>query len=295
MNDNLFPPPAFVRQANDELIAIGKGLADRLLERDRLSLDEAVQLGKILNQLKESTEHGEMEGVYFQIGISQQRASEYCRIGGLTVHDIRKCDSIKDALAMTGKKQSTAGGGLQNHSHSGVAPNPNPARAERVGQKPPTPFPIPDPSAGRSGGGESQGTNDPPAERQEPGDFEKPVRLAGKRILELIKQVANLRSTDPKETGSAIRMAQALTAWLKAVVEAPEAVKPPSEEQCRVCGAAVLWVTTSSGKRMAVDAKPGGGQFELIGGKAVMVESVYGENRKHLYQMHFKTCNKGIQ
>src|SRR3990167_6038990 len=130
MNSNLFPPPAFVRQANDELIAIGKGLAARLLERDRLSLDEAVQLGKILNQLKESLEHGELEGVYFQIGISKQRASEYSRIAGLTVHDIRQCDSIRDAVALAGKKQTAGAGGLQKHSSSGVAPNSNPARAE---------------------------------------------------------------------------------------------------------------------------------------------------------------------
>ncbi len=55
--------------------------------------------------------------------------------------------------------------------------------------------------------------------------------------------------------------------------------------QCRSCGAEILWVKTTNGKDMPVDAKP----------ERLMVAYANGYHLEDCYRSHFATCPNADQ
>lgn len=60
---------------------------------------------------------------------------------------------------------------------------------------------------------------------------------------------------------------------------------------CRSCGAAVLWVTTTAGRLMPVDAEPvEGGNVEVLGNGTAVVHGQPELAPGDRYVAHFVTC-----
>jgi hypothetical protein len=122
-------------------------------------------------------------------------------------------------------------------------------------------------------------------------EFYKPITIGCTRLMNKAREVVRKYAVS-KELEAAI--IDGLRKWYKsvrsAVTEAPRRKAPlPKRGICKHCQAAVLWVTTENGKRMPVDAEPGGGQFDLIDGVAVLVDRSTA-NGQPLYRSHFVSC-----
>jgi hypothetical protein len=157
---NEMDPPAIVKTSVSELIAAGKRLHDGLKRDERAALEKAIQLGAIIDNLKQTCAHGEYLPALAKIGVPQQRASEFRRLAKVPTSVLSGCESLRDALthiadvpdapprpvADPGRDvQATGTASETPASNKGGLKLPEPAakpaqtRAERVGQTEPTP------------------------------------------------------------------------------------------------------------------------------------------------------------
>jgi hypothetical protein len=97
-------PPAVVRSDADlaTLIAAGKALHESLKRDEKSALDHAVELGGILARIKQTCPHGTWLSILNDMGIAQQRASDYMRVVKLPASVISSCTSLRDALRQLG-------------------------------------------------------------------------------------------------------------------------------------------------------------------------------------------------
>jgi hypothetical protein len=100
MNDQFANPPAMVKASEtiDELVAAGKAINEAINRGERLNLEKFLELGKIVNKLKETCQHGEFTPACFKMGLSQQRVSECGRAAKLPAPVLLQCNSIKEAI-----------------------------------------------------------------------------------------------------------------------------------------------------------------------------------------------------
>ncbi len=136
-------PPAIVQTSVSELIAAGKALHNGLKRDERAALDKAVQLGAILNRLKESCGHGEYLPALEKMGIPRQRAWEYRRLAKCPTSDISSWASLRDALATIGNAPEAGDSPSPTQANNGCTPTTSStptSRADRVGQLLPKPF-----------------------------------------------------------------------------------------------------------------------------------------------------------
>lgn len=76
----------------------------------------------------------------------------------------------------------------------------------------------------------------------------------------------------------------------------------PDRGTCKSCGEPVLWMATSTGGRMPVDAEPVAdgncrldlehGVVEVLGRKAIAEARA---NKERLHKSHFATCSSGAR
>jgi hypothetical protein len=100
MNDNLFAPPAIVKhqEASAELKALAKTLRGRMAGRDRMNLDDAVQLGEVLVKLRTGCAHGAWIPLLAELGIHRRQAHRYIEVFKCDSSHISNCNSIAEAL-----------------------------------------------------------------------------------------------------------------------------------------------------------------------------------------------------
>jgi hypothetical protein len=100
MNDQFASSTAMVKASEtiDELVAAGKAINEAINRGERLNLEKFLELGKIVNKLKETCQHGEFTPACSKMGLSQQRASECGRAAKLPAPVLLQCNSIKEAI-----------------------------------------------------------------------------------------------------------------------------------------------------------------------------------------------------
>jgi hypothetical protein len=107
-------PPAIVRTAEPqaEMIAHARSLGEKIGRDERQTLQTAIELGRVLDRLRESCNRDWL-AVLEKTGVKQQRASEYIRIARLPAAVVSACGSIREALeraADLSPKPGTAAG-----------------------------------------------------------------------------------------------------------------------------------------------------------------------------------------
>jgi hypothetical protein len=128
--------------------------------------------------------------------------------------------------------------------------------------------------------------NQPPAKEEIDG-IEK---LRG-RLAEEIKLLGNSRVTSRKAVEEVQHVVNHALDKLKALRDAD--IRPPEPAICRNCGAAVQWVTTEKNKRILLDARPGGGVWEIMRNVAVKCEWDK-EAAAERYRWHSLSCSKSM-
>lgn len=90
--------PAIVQSAAKELIQQGRAINKGIVERSKLNLKDAHELGKILNRLKDECDHGDYDGIREKIGVSKARDHAYRSIAKVPRGTFAGCESISEAL-----------------------------------------------------------------------------------------------------------------------------------------------------------------------------------------------------
>ncbi len=169
-----------------------------------------------------------------------------------------------------------------------TAPSPPPPQAGGgLFSPPPTRRPSPPAKADEVGTPEA----DPDAPEEQPASDE-PDYLSfwarwSKPLAKKLKQMNNALVMNRDAMAAGRKAFQCLQALIEQSKDAP--VRPPEADKCRKCGAAVLWATTVNHSRVPLDAKPGGGKYELIDGVAHYCEWDT-EAAKHRYRNHHARC-----
>lgn len=97
---NEMNPPAKVSTARAEQIANAKAINKGIDARERMNLDDAIALGKILLALTKDCAQGDKEKIYAEIVITRDRAAKCMRVARIPARDLAKCESISAALEM---------------------------------------------------------------------------------------------------------------------------------------------------------------------------------------------------
>lgn len=95
-------PPGLVYEEHDiaGLISTGKMLNENIGDRTKKNLEDAIELGLVVNKLKEVCEHGQYLAALEQICLSHQRAGEFGRIAKVPPAALSTCSSIKEAIRL---------------------------------------------------------------------------------------------------------------------------------------------------------------------------------------------------
>jgi hypothetical protein len=258
--------PVLTRTTVGDLLAAGKALHDGLKRDERSALEKAIQLGAVLNQLKEMCSHGEYLPALEKMGVPHQRASEYCRIAKVPPVALSACETLNDArraIADTPEPEQPSS------SHQTAPANQQcrapQTRAERVGQVPPKSFVLPERQSGD--GTESEAAAEETMEScpESPAEgepkiperlkpyfehlplFEQAPRLA-ERLANLLQQIEQtpayrkaVEGKKHRENSTYVRSAgrdiESLTPKRPCPVCGPgEHVPSPDSEPCTACG-----------------------------------------------------------
>jgi hypothetical protein len=122
--------------------------------------------------------------------------------------------------------------------------------------------------------------------------YAKPVELYCQRLMKQVKDLVRMHEVSDRDAEG---LRDRLRGWFQMFRQLAglprRKAPPPRPGTCKYCQAPLLWVQTENGKRMPVDAEPGGGQFDLIGGVAVCVDRATAKGQP-LYRSHFMSCTK---
>lgn len=285
MDNQFLFPPAIVKSADGleqlaaeiiSAIEAGESAASEGVSRFR-------QAGKLLIAAKAQMPFGDWGNwVRANLNRSERQVRRWIALAKSDASDADSCWAI---ICGRGDSEQSESGEQASFDHR--------SRAERVGQRPPTSYRIPHAGPPQDDG-DDNGKQDQPAGEL---DLAKQAERIGLKAEEATKRLSALREIEGKEIGSAIALCRAWKDWAVAKANQAEHVEPPIPKMCGHCGAEVLLVTTRNGKKMLLDKEQGGhhAQFALLGGLAVMVESVAGGDRGFLYTMHSKwSCTRGI-
>lgn len=102
------PVIAREERALGQLIDRARDLGNIISGRERTNLKDALECGRILNEIKERCPHGEWLKTLERTGIAQQRAWEYMHIAKLPAPVISACQSIRDAVGNVTEGPTTA-------------------------------------------------------------------------------------------------------------------------------------------------------------------------------------------
>lgn len=87
-------PPAHVRSV--DRIARAKGIYNEVCSSDRFNLQRAIEAGKILIDIKENGEHGDLD----KTGIPKTTRWEWMQLGKSSAPNLLDCGSIREALKL---------------------------------------------------------------------------------------------------------------------------------------------------------------------------------------------------
>ena len=101
-------PPAIVKQQSVDVAALDKSIkaqAITLRQNRRRTLEQAVELGRLLAQRKAICNAGEWTPYLQKQGLAINTAAEYMRVGSLTDNELEDMNSISEALAYERSKR----------------------------------------------------------------------------------------------------------------------------------------------------------------------------------------------
>jgi len=126
----------------------------------------------------------------------------------------------------------------------------------------------------------------------QPEPYEKRIAATEKAYRKDLEMLAKTKAAKPGVVDAAYRGLEMLAVNYKLLHAAPTKPAPSaSKGKCKFCKAEILWVTTQKGKRMPLNAEPGGGQFRI--GKDNRAEHVKYDpeaDTSELYRNHHLCC-----
>ncbi len=91
--------PSITRSAQRELISKGKQIWAQIAQNERRDLQAALELGKLIIDLKNNAEGDSFGAALKEIGVPHQRASEFRRLAELPPEaGVASCSSIREAM-----------------------------------------------------------------------------------------------------------------------------------------------------------------------------------------------------
>ncbi len=106
---NDISPPVIEATELSELMLKAKFLHEQIGAKERRTLEDAIQLGRLLAKAKDACKHGEWGKELDKAGISRSSDSVYQSLAKFPALEISKCESIREALdAIAKTKQPDA-------------------------------------------------------------------------------------------------------------------------------------------------------------------------------------------
>jgi len=132
--------------------------------------------------------------------------------------------------------------------------------------------------------------------KRDPGDdrqaWEKRIEAAEKFWRNELKRLSRLADVSKATVDTAYRSLEGLLTTYRQLNEAPiKPADPPRQATCDQCGQQIWWAgPNDNGSYIALDFEVGGGQFELIENRPVMIAWHHGLDCSKLWKSHHSHC-----
>ena len=274
---DLFQPAALVHTMGyEEIVSKCKTLAASLRHGERMTLEKAIELGGYINHLIQTCDHGRLLKSYEDMGLQQQRASEYARIAKLPDSVLSLCESITDAQDAIRRDSCQPQGNARSSSTTKAhRDRATPANAQDD--------PEADCQQTETAKSSTEMTAANPTSTSQSSTTTRELTLAeqiekrASSFQEWAFKAFSTRIPFPKSEHAKERFKVMIDFILKT---AADPFLQPEDTICKRCKAKCMWVTTAGHSRMLINSEPRvGGRFELIKGLAVYVEFDKNEKR----------------